>query len=208
MTTRASGDLTFDDDHGPRRVGRPAPESGCPTACPPASSSTRGWVWVRTENYVDRRASAVVGRWTSTVDEQYVPYLMPQEHGARTGVRWCTLEAPGSGTGLLMVAGPGAEDLHATVGHHSAAQLWAARDWTELERTDDVVVHLDQAQPRVGHRFLRAGHTAALPRGPRHPSLQLAPAPLQHRGRGPRGARPPPARLRATDPRRSGRWKE
>ena len=46
--------------------------------------------------------------------------------------------------------GAGADDLHATVGHHSTAQLWAARDWTELERTDDVVVHLDQAQRGLG----------------------------------------------------------
>src|SRR5206468_3734402 len=39
------------------------------------------------ENYVDRRASAVVGRYESTVAEQYVPYILPQEHGHRSDGR-------------------------------------------------------------------------------------------------------------------------
>lgn len=43
------------------------------------------------ENYPDRRASAMVGRYTSTVTEQYVPYVLPQEHGHKTDVRWLTL---------------------------------------------------------------------------------------------------------------------
>ncbi|MGH2345124.1 MAG: glycoside hydrolase family 2 TIM barrel-domain containing protein, partial [Chloroflexota bacterium] len=33
------------------------------------------------DNYSDRKASAMVGQWRSTVSEQYVPYIMPQEHG-------------------------------------------------------------------------------------------------------------------------------
>ena len=40
------------------------------------------------ENYTDRKASAMVGLYQSTVSEQYVPYIMPQEHGHKTDVRW------------------------------------------------------------------------------------------------------------------------
>ena len=29
----------------------------------------------------DRQASALFGCWRSTVTEEYVPYVMPQEHG-------------------------------------------------------------------------------------------------------------------------------
>jgi beta-galactosidase len=40
------------------------------------------------ENYTDRRASAIVGRWNTDIDEFGVPYVHPQANGNRTGVRW------------------------------------------------------------------------------------------------------------------------
>ncbi len=39
------------------------------------------------ENYRNRNASARLGRFESTVSQQYTPYLMPQECGNHTGVR-------------------------------------------------------------------------------------------------------------------------
>ncbi len=43
-------------------------------------------------NIIDRNAGAPVVRYRSTVDEQYVPYILPQEHGNKTDVRWLGLE--------------------------------------------------------------------------------------------------------------------
>src|SRR5205823_10837714 len=43
------------------------------------------------ETYVDRNRAARVGRWSGTVSGQYVPYVVPQEHGNKTGVRWIDL---------------------------------------------------------------------------------------------------------------------
>ncbi len=40
------------------------------------------------ENYWDRRASALVGRYQSTARDLFVPYVSPQENGTRTDVRW------------------------------------------------------------------------------------------------------------------------
>ncbi len=40
------------------------------------------------ENYQDRNFSAHVGLYKQTVDEQYFPYVVPQETGARTDIRW------------------------------------------------------------------------------------------------------------------------
>jgi beta-galactosidase len=102
------------------------------------------------ENYTDRRAGAVVGRWSTAVDDLYVPYLMPQEHGCRTGVRWCALE-PSTGrerVGVLLTSD--LDDLHVTASHLTTEALWRARDWTELERIADVAVHLDVAQRGLG----------------------------------------------------------
>jgi beta-galactosidase len=53
------------------------------------------------ENYIDRKTSADVGIYESTVDDQYVPYIRPQENGYKTDTRWLTLTND-SGTGLLV----------------------------------------------------------------------------------------------------------
>ncbi|MDR2026663.1 MAG: DUF4981 domain-containing protein [Prevotellaceae bacterium] len=50
------------------------------------------------ENYIDRNYSSDMGLYTSTVDEQYFPYVRPQESGNKTDVRWLTLtDAKGQG---------------------------------------------------------------------------------------------------------------
>lgn len=55
------------------------------------------------ENYADRKASAFVGRYLSSVSDMYVPYIRPQENGHRTDVRWLALSRSDGG-GLLVVA--------------------------------------------------------------------------------------------------------
>ena len=43
------------------------------------------------ENYQDRKASAFIDLYTSSVKGQYVPYIRPQENGYKTDVRWVAL---------------------------------------------------------------------------------------------------------------------
>ncbi|MDA3929673.1 MAG: beta-galactosidase small subunit [Prolixibacteraceae bacterium] len=43
------------------------------------------------ENYIDRNSSALVGLYSGSVMDQYVPYIYPQENGNKTDVRWLTL---------------------------------------------------------------------------------------------------------------------
>ncbi len=57
------------------------------------------------ENYSDRKTSAHVGFYESTVDDQYVPYVRPQENGYKTDTRWLTL-TDDNGTGLLVSGDP------------------------------------------------------------------------------------------------------
>lgn len=106
------------------------------------------------ENYVDRRASTVEGRFTHSVDELFTPYLVPQEHGARTGVRWVAVSQParpGRNAVGVLCAAPGLDDgLTFTASHHRAEDLYAARDLTELERRRETIVHLDVAQRGLG----------------------------------------------------------
>ena len=57
------------------------------------------------ENYTDRKTSADVGLYESTVADQYVPYIRPQENGYKTDTRWLTL-TDDNGTGILFSGDP------------------------------------------------------------------------------------------------------
>ena len=57
------------------------------------------------ENYADRKTSADVGLYESTVDDQYVPYVRPQENGYKTDTRWLSLTDE-YGSGLLFTGDP------------------------------------------------------------------------------------------------------
>lgn len=43
------------------------------------------------ENYPDRKAGYPVKVWDSSVSEQWVPYILPQEHGSHCDTRWIAL---------------------------------------------------------------------------------------------------------------------
>jgi len=57
------------------------------------------------DNYADRKTSAYVGLYESTVSDQYVPYIRPQENGYKTDNRWLTLTDE-SGSGILVSGDP------------------------------------------------------------------------------------------------------
>ncbi len=98
------------------------------------------------ENYPDRKASAMVGRYTSTVTEQYVPYVMPQEHGHRTDVRWLSL-ANDQGRGLCVEGNP---TIEFSASHFSEADLFAARHTIDLTSRAEVMLNLDAAHRGLG----------------------------------------------------------
>jgi beta-galactosidase len=98
------------------------------------------------ETYPDRRRSGLVGRWTSTVAEQYVPYIRPQENGGHADVRWLELADATGRTLRLSLDRPG--QVSAT--HHRAADLAAATHDVELEPRPETIVHLDAAHRGLG----------------------------------------------------------
>ncbi len=57
------------------------------------------------ENYTDRKSSAEVGLYESSVTDQYTPYIRPQENGYKTDTRWLTL-TDDNGTGILVSGDP------------------------------------------------------------------------------------------------------
>jgi len=57
------------------------------------------------ENYSDRKTSADVGLYESTVADQYTPYIRPQENGYKTDTRWLSLTND-EGSGILISGEP------------------------------------------------------------------------------------------------------
>ncbi|MFG1816938.1 glycoside hydrolase family 2 TIM barrel-domain containing protein [Kribbella sp. NPDC049174] len=95
--------------------------------------------------YPDSRAASRVGRYTSTIDDLQVPYLFPQENGARGDVRWAEL----SGTaGKLRLTGE--PHLAFTARRWTTADLAAAGHLEDLVPGDRVWVTLDALQHGLG----------------------------------------------------------
>jgi beta-galactosidase len=102
------------------------------------------------ENYQDRKTSAIVGLYNSTVKEQYVPYIAPQENGYKTDTRWLTLKNP-QGEGIMLKGNPVVD---------FSALHFANEDLTRKQRDgmhtidlnprEDVYVNVDFAQMGVG----------------------------------------------------------
>ena len=98
------------------------------------------------ESYCDRKAGARVGRYASSVRDRYVPYIMPQEHGNITDLRWLALRRP-DGVGLVASA-EGLIDGKAT--RYPDQQLTRARHTIDLAPVDRVHLHLDVRQRGLG----------------------------------------------------------
>jgi beta-galactosidase len=97
------------------------------------------------ENYPDRNASAMRDVWAREPDES--PYLVPQEFGLRTDCEWVEFVARDS---VLRVDVLSPATVHFSAVHHTPTQLYAATDSTQLERTSNLVVHLDVAHRGLG----------------------------------------------------------
>jgi beta-galactosidase len=100
------------------------------------------------ESYCDRKAGAPVGVYQSTVAEQHVPYIGPQENGNKTDVRWLALEAGERDAALLYQA----ENrlLECSVSHFTADDLYKAFHDVELEPRSEVILNIDFGQRGLG----------------------------------------------------------
>jgi len=98
------------------------------------------------ENYIDRKIGAAVGRYQSTVTEQFTPYVYPSECGGKEEARWLAL-TDSDGNGLLVV---GLDNLHFDALHYSIRDLAEARHIVALQPRDEVTLHLDARHMGVG----------------------------------------------------------
>jgi beta-galactosidase len=123
------------------------PRLGVSLMLPPALEQLEWFGLGPLENYSDRKRGSVVAHYRSTVTDQYVPYILPQEHGNKCDVRWLALH-DGQGQGVHFAAQ--SRLLEASASHYTAADLYAARHTTDLTPRPEVHVNLDYAQRGLG----------------------------------------------------------
>jgi beta-galactosidase len=97
------------------------------------------------ETYPDRKIGRV-HKWESTVADQYVPYVRPQENGGHAGVRWFAL-TDASGQGIRIDLD---KPRQVSATPFRATQLADATHDVELVATGNTIVHIDAAHRGVG----------------------------------------------------------
>ncbi len=100
------------------------------------------------ENYPDRKISAAVDVYKSTVTEQYVPYLNPQENGGKTDVRWAAL-TDDNNKGFVITADDDLLQISAI--HYDVEELETALRPHKMKAREEVVLCIDGKMLGLGN---------------------------------------------------------
>lgn len=123
------------------------PEFGLELALKPELSQLSYYGHGAYESYLDKLDGAYLGRYTSRVDKELAPYLMPQESGNHYGVRELELTSK-NGDGLVIKAVNKAFEFSALP--NSTAEIDTARHQNELPLKRSTWLKLLSAQMGVG----------------------------------------------------------
>lgn len=170
-TVYGSGDLVLQTDLKPLRDQLPdLPRFGLQMVLPAGFDQITWYGRGPHENYEDRKESAFVGLYGGSVQDQYVPYIRPQENGNKTDVRWVALTNR-QGLGLLASGMP---LLNVSAHHYSTEDLTWVLHAHELRRREEIYLNLDYRQGGLGSNSC----------GPRPlPQYLLMPEPMSFRVR-------------------------
>ena len=114
------------------------------------SSDLENMTWYgrgESDSYSDRKTGYDVGVYESTVSDQFINFVKPQETGNKTDVRFMAFTDE-SGKGLLVDATDHLLSMSAL--HYTQEDLNSAKHPYELKGTDNVVVTIDYAQMGLG----------------------------------------------------------
>jgi beta-galactosidase len=98
------------------------------------------------ETYPDRKTGARMGIYKSTVEDAYVPYIIPQDHGNRTDVHWMSLTS-NEGIGLFVT---GDKLFHFSAQKYDPGNLDRSYYAFQLKDTDAITLNLDHRVSGVG----------------------------------------------------------
>jgi beta-galactosidase len=99
------------------------------------------------ENYVDRRYGFDAGIYSKNIYEFMEPYVVPQENGNRTDVRWMYLSDPKNKDGLLIVAD---SLLSMSAWPYTEENIQSAKHTNKLKDAGYITLNIDLVQMGVG----------------------------------------------------------
>lgn len=98
------------------------------------------------ESYWDRKESALIDVYSGSVIDQYVPYIMPQENGNKTDVRWTSF-LNDKNVGLKII---GDTPLNIAAHPYQQIAIEGLKNAQEVNFSDKIEVHIDHQQMGVG----------------------------------------------------------
>ena len=103
------------------------------------------------ENYIDRNNCTDLGIYRQSVDEQFYPYIRPQETGTRSDLRWWrVLNAAGSGVEIVAETPFSASALHYTIESLDEGYSKQQGHSQEVEKADLTNLCIDKVQMGLG----------------------------------------------------------
>ncbi|MEL1239985.1 glycoside hydrolase family 2 TIM barrel-domain containing protein [Flavobacterium flavipallidum] len=100
------------------------------------------------ENYCDRSFGFTVGKYSLPIDKFIEPYVMPQENGNRTEVRWMAFTTPTKNSGLVVVKDN--SNLSMSAWPYTQQNLDDAKHTYDLVNPGFLTVNIDLKQMGVG----------------------------------------------------------
>lgn len=142
---RSTGEMTVTLDVKVNESAPFLPRFGMRLQMPGGCEQMRYFGYGPMESYVDKRLAARLGDFSTTVAENYEPYIRPQENGAHYGCRFASV-SDYTGHGLYFTA----PAFSFSASHFTPEQLAAAAHRTELLEDDNVTVIVDYKQSGCG----------------------------------------------------------
>jgi beta-galactosidase len=98
------------------------------------------------ENYSDMNHHVYMGKFKSTVTDQYFPYIKPQEHGTHCNVKWAAVW-DNFGRGLLFKA---VTHFDFNASHFTSDDLTKAAHTNELNPRGETIIRIDYKNGGIG----------------------------------------------------------
>ncbi|MCW3093768.1 MAG: hypothetical protein JWP81_4837 [Ferruginibacter sp.] len=99
------------------------------------------------ENYIDRRYGFDAGIYDQNITSFMEPYVVPQENGNRTDIRWMYLHNPKTTEGLLVVAD---SLLSMSAWPYTEENISAAKHTNQLKKAGYITLNIDLVQMGIG----------------------------------------------------------
>jgi len=125
---------------------RTIPKIGLQMAIPGAFNRVKWYGRGPGESYIDSKTAGKIGVWSKTVDELWTPYVVPQDNGNRTDVRWAAFTNL-RGMGMLAAFEP---EMSFSAQWYTTQDVEKALHTIDLMKRDFLTVNFDYKHHGLG----------------------------------------------------------